>query len=87
MNVPIAVYLLLPPLALEAGCSGTPALRLFDWAVAAHPEAAKIVVMVNMTWFERMGQPRMLAWNLVDDRKHKRTLGKLSSRTLESNYL
>lgn len=43
--------------------------------------------MVVMTWFERMGQPRMLAGNLVDDRKHKRTLGKLSSRTLESNYL
>lgn len=38
-NVPIAVYLLLPPLALEAGRSGTPALRLFDWAVTAHPEA------------------------------------------------
>lgn len=42
---PIAVYLLLPPLALEAGRSGTSALRFFNWAVPAHTED------VNDSWY------------------------------------
>lgn len=38
VDIPIAIYLLLSPLALQAGRSGTSALLLFDWAVAAHPQ-------------------------------------------------
>lgn len=87
-NVPMTVYLLLPPLALKARRSGTSALRLVDRAVTAHNEA------LEGRWYaacdvvcEDERKARRLAGDLVGERMHKRTLGKLTSLTLESNYL
>lgn len=59
---PIAIYLLLSPLALQAGRSRPSALGLLDWAITAHPQSFEDIRQEwrDVVWKEGGGK-RLLA--------------------------